>query len=115
MSLKNIKPFEGLKVRTTELDDVEVAHLLRKPEKLHLICQDCGSRRFKVEAIMTAEMDILTGDSIIITGIDYHKVMVNRVKKCAHCNCEDFVPIQEPDEKENKDEKTNCERLQKYI
>lgn len=107
MSLKKVKPFDGLRIRTTELDDMEVAHLLRTPEKLHLACQDCGGRRFKAEVVMTAEMDIITGDSIIIADVEYHKVMVNRVIKCSHCSCKEFVAIQEPDKRESKDEETN--------
>jgi hypothetical protein len=95
MSLKRIKPFSGIKIITSETDEMEVAHLLRTDESLNLVCQDCGGSRFRVEAFITAKLDILTGEHLIISKVDYDKVLVNKVIKCIHCDSEDFVPLQE--------------------
>jgi len=95
MALKSLKPFSGLKIVTSEMDEMEVAHLLRVDKSLNLVCQDCGGSRFRVEAIINAKLDILTGKHLIISKADYEKVQVNRVIKCVHCKSEDFAPLQE--------------------
>lgn len=102
MPLKRLKPFDGLSVLTSEMDEIEVAHLLGGDKKnLSLTCQDCGGSRFKVQAFIPAELDILTGKHTVITHVDYKKVVVNRVVRCVHCDSTDFVMITEPEE--NKD------------
>ena len=96
MPLKDIEPFEGIRIITTEADEREVAHLLQKKGCFGLICQDCGSERFIVEAVIPAELEILAGNkAIVITKADFASVKINRVKKCAHCGCDDFVEISE--------------------
>jgi len=98
MALKDLEPFDGLQVLTSEADEIEVGHLLRVNKKLKLICQDCGGRRFAVEAFIPATVEILTGEHIVVTHVDYKKVVVNRVLKCVHCDSVDFVTITEPEE-----------------
>jgi len=93
--LKKLKPFDGLSVITSEMDEIEVGHLLKATEELSLVCQDCDSKRFKVEAFIPVEAEILTGEHIVLAHVDYKEVIVNRVLKCAHCDSTDFVTITE--------------------
>ncbi len=93
MALKDLEPFEGLSVITTEMDEIEVGHLLRVNKDLSLTCQDCGSNRFKVEAFIPVELDMIAGKHTIITHIDHKKVIINRVVKCAYCDCTDFITL----------------------
>ena len=97
MALTDLEAFDGLHLLTTELDEIEVAHLLKADKNLGLICQDCGGRRFKVSALVPVEMDILSGRHTVITSVDYNKTVVNRVEKCVYCGSIDFVTIQEKD------------------
>ena len=98
MALTDLEAFDGLHCITTELDETEVAHLLRVNSNLGLVCQDCGGKRFKVSGLIQTEMEILSGKHTVIAGIDYKKVIVNRVEKCAYCGSEDFITIQEKDD-----------------
>jgi DNA-directed RNA polymerase subunit RPC12/RpoP len=93
--LKNLKPFNGLSVITSEMDEIEVGHLLKATEDLGLVCQECGSRRFEVEGFIPIKAEILTGKHILLAHVDYEEVLVNRVAKCAHCSSTDFVMITE--------------------
>jgi len=95
VSLKNLKQFDGLSVITSEMDEIEVGHLLKATEDLSLVCQECGSRRFEVEGFIPIKAEILTGKHIIIAHVDYEEVLVNRVARCAHCSSTDFVMITE--------------------
>ena len=95
MALKKLKPFDGLSVITSEMDEIEVGHLLKATEELSLVCQDCDSRRFKVEAFIPVEAEIITGRHVVLAYVDYKEVLVNRVVKCAHCDGTDFVTITE--------------------
>lgn len=97
MALKDLKAFDGLKIITSETDEIEVGHLLKANKNLNLVCQDCGGRRFAVDAFIPASVEILTGEHIIMTHVDYKEVIVNRVLKCVHCDCTDFVTITEPE------------------
>jgi DNA-directed RNA polymerase subunit RPC12/RpoP len=99
MSLTDLIPFDGLSVLTTEMDEIEVAHLLN--ESLDLTCQDCGGRRFEVEAFIPATLEILAGKHTIVTHVDYHNVNVNRVIRCVHCHSIDFVNITDPGDENN--------------
>ena len=98
MPLRKLEPFDGLSVLTSEMDEIEVAHLLGGDKNLSLTCQDCGGKRFKVQAFIPAELDILTGEHTVITHVDYKKVVVNRVVRCVHCDSTDFVLITESEE-----------------
>jgi hypothetical protein len=93
MSLSDLKPFGGLSVLTTELDEIEVGHLLRTSDLLSLICQDCGGKQFRITTLIPAEMEVITGEHIVITHVEYKETLVNRVVRCVHCNSEDFVTI----------------------
>ena len=96
MALKDLEPFEGISIVTTAMDEREVAHLLQKKGCRGLMCQDCGGERFIVSAIIEAELEILSGDeAIAIAKANLNSVKINRIKKCAHCGCDDFVPISE--------------------
>lgn len=95
MALKDLKPFDGLSVITSEMDEIEVGHLLKATEELGLVCMDCGGRRFSVEAYIPINAEIITGKHVILAHIEYKEVIVNRVAKCAHCDCTDFVTITE--------------------
>ncbi len=97
MALTDLEAFDGLHLITTELDEIEVAHLLRANDSLSLVCQDCGGKRFKVTGLIPVEMEILSGKHIVITDVDYKKAVVNRVDTCAYCGSIDFVTIQEKD------------------
>ena len=102
MPLKKLKPFDGLSVITSEMDEIEVGHLLKATEELSLVCLECDSRRFKVEAYIPVEAEIITGEHIVLAHVDYKEVIVNRVLKCAHCDSTDFVTITEHNqEKQN--------------
>ena len=101
MAINDLEAFDGLSIITTELDEMEVAHLLRVKSNLDLICQDCGSSRFVVQGFIPVEMEILTGEHIAITSVEYEKTILNRVVRCAHCNCVDFVTITNPTEEKN--------------
>lgn len=98
MALTDLEAFDGLHLITTELDEIEVAHLLKTNENLSLVCQDCGGRRFEVTALIPVEMEILSGKHTVITHVDYKKTVVNRVERCVYCNGTDFVTIQEKDD-----------------
>lgn len=102
MALTDLEAFDTLSVMTTEMDEIEVAHLIKKKGNLDLLCQDCGGRRFKVEGFIPIEAEILAGRHTIMANINYKKVIVNRVTKCAHCNSIEFVAISNPDQ-EKKD------------
>ena len=93
MAITDLKPFDGLSVLTTEADEIEVAHLLKTNKLLGLVCQDCGGKRFKVQAFIPTELEVITGEHIVITHIDHKETVVNRVAKCVHCGSEDFVTI----------------------
>ena len=93
MALKDLEAFDGLDVITTEMDEIEVGHLLKAGDNLSLICQDCGNSRFLVSGFIPVEMEILTGDHILVSHIDYKKVIVNRVLKCVYCGGTNFVTI----------------------
>ena len=95
MALKNIKPFDGLSVITSEMDEIEVGHLLKATKELGLVCQDCGSKRFNVEAYIPIDAEIITGKHVILAHIEYKEVLVNRVVKCVHCDSTDFVTTTE--------------------
>jgi len=95
MSLKNIEPFDGLSIITSQMDEIEVGHLLKATPTLGLICQDCGGQRFKAAAYIPANIEILSGKHLILTHVEYKKVIVNRVLECVHCRCTDFVTITE--------------------
>jgi hypothetical protein len=101
MALKDLEAFDGLNIITTELDEMEVAHLLRVRSNLGLICQDCGSARFVVKGFVPVEMEILTGEHLVMTSVEYEKTILNRVVKCAHCDCTDFVAITNPTEEKD--------------
>ena len=96
MSRSDLEPFDRLEVITTELDEREVAHLLQTSSNLKLICQDCEGRRFVAEGFIPVSLDILSGEHILVSHIDYRKIVVNRVLKCAHCGCDDLVTITDP-------------------
>ena len=104
MSLTDLEPFDGLSVITSEIDEIEVAHLLHQGTKLGIICQDCGGRKFKVEGFIPVELELIANQHIAVTHIDYKKVIVNRVVRCVHCDCTDFVTITEATEEENGQE-----------
>lgn len=95
MALKDLKPFEGLSIITSEMDEIEVGHLLKADKSLSLICQDCGGQRFKAAAYIPVDIEILTGEHIIITHVDYKEVQVNRVLECVQCHSKDFITITE--------------------
>jgi len=96
MSLKDLEPFDGISIITTAMDEREVAHLLQLKNCRGLMCQDCGGERFIVSAIIPAELEILSGnEAIVIANAKFHSVKVNRVIKCAHCGCDDYVEVSE--------------------
>ena len=95
MSLKKLKPFDGLSVITSEMDEIEVGYLLKATEDLSLVCQDCDSKRFTIEGFIPIEAEIITDKHIVLAHVDYKEVLVNRVVKCAHCGSTDFVMITE--------------------
>lgn len=95
MALKDLEPFDGLSVITSKMDETEVGHLLKADETLGLICQDCGGQRFKAAAYIPATVEILTGKHVVLTDVDYEKVIVNRVLECVHCQGIDFIAITE--------------------
>jgi hypothetical protein len=102
MALKDLEAFNGLSIITSEMDEIEVGHLLKAHPTLGLICQDCGGQRFKAEAYIPAEIEILTGsEHILLTNVEYKKVAVNRVLECATCQSTDFITITESQENNN--------------
>jgi len=105
MALTDLKPFDGLSILTTEIDEIEVAHLVKVKPNLGLMCQDCGSRRFKVEGYIPVELEMLVEKHTIITDIDYKAIKVNRVVKCVYCFSTDFVTITNPTQEESNGQK----------
>ena len=101
MALKDLEPFNRLSLVTTEMDEIEVAHLLRIDEDLRLVCQDCGSKKFKVEVLIEAEMSLIAGRHTVITHVDYKRAIVNRVVRCDYCDCTDFITITEPSQEKS--------------
>ncbi len=102
MALTDLKPFDGLSIITSEMDEIEVGHLLKADKNLSLICQDCGSQRFEAAGFIPVNVEILTGDKhIILAHVDYKEVIINRVIKCVHCGSTDFITITEPSNGEN--------------
>lgn len=102
MALRDLEPFDGLSIITSEMDEIEVGHLLKATPTLGLICQDCGGQRFKAEAYIPAEVEILTGsEHLLLTNVEYKKVVVNRVLGCAICQSTDFITITESQESDN--------------
>ena len=95
MALKDLEPFSGLSIITSEMDEIEVGHFLKASDTLGLICQDCGGQRFKAEAYIPAEIELLVGKHLLLTHIEYKKVVVNRVLECVSCQSTDFVTITE--------------------
>lgn len=96
---KELKPFDGITILTSEMDEIEVAHLLKVKDNLSLVCQDCGGNRFEVEGFIPTKLEIISGKHIAVTRVDYKSILVNRVLKCAHCSSDDFVLITRPEEK----------------
>lgn len=102
MPLKKLKPFDGISIITSEMDEIEVGHLLKATEELSLVCQDCDSKRFQVKALIPVDAEIICGKHVILAHVDYKEVLVNRVIKCAHCDGTNFVTITEHNqEKQN--------------
>jgi hypothetical protein len=96
MSIKDLEPFGGISIVTTDADEREVAHLLQVKNCRGLMCQDCGGERFLVSAIIPAELEILSGnEAIVVTKVNFQSVKVNRVIKCAHCGCDDYTEVAE--------------------
>jgi len=95
MALTNLKPFDGLSVITSEMDEIEVGHLLKATKNLGLICQECGSQRFKAAGFIPVNVEILAGVHIILAHVDYKEVIINRVIQCAQCGSTDFITITE--------------------
>ena len=102
MSRTDLEPFDRLQVLTTEIDEIEVAHLLQVNPNIRLICQDCGGRRFTAEGFIPVGLEILTGEHIVVSHIDYKKVVVNRVLRCSHCGSEDLITITNPEENDGQ-------------
>ena len=102
MALTDLEPFDGLSIITSEMDEIEVAHLLKKNSALSLMCQDCGSKRFMAVGYIPVEVEMLSGKHTILTDIDYKKLVINRVVKCAHCNSSEFAIIN--NSKQGKDD-----------
>lgn len=101
MGDKDLKPFDGISIMTSEMDEIEVGHLLKVNKNLSLTCQDCGSNRFEADALIPARLEVISGKHIAVTRVDYKEVLVNRVLKCAHCDCTDFVTITETQEEDD--------------
>lgn len=93
MSLKTLEPFDGLSVITSEMDEIEVGHLLKAVEGLSLICQDCDGKRFTVRGYIPVEAEIISDKHVVLAHVEYEKLVVNRVMKCTHCGSTDFVAI----------------------
>lgn len=94
ISARNIKPFEFFRIIVTKQDQTEAEHLLGVEKGSMLICPECGSRRFRVEVVMKAELEILAGNVNLITNEEQDVAFVNRVTECAHCgNKKDFICI----------------------
>ena len=107
MSLKDLKPFDGLSVITSEVDEIEVGHLLKATKELGLVCLDCDSRRFIVEAYIPITAEIITGKHVILAHVEYEEVAVNRVVKCAHCAGTDFITTTEPTQEKSDGQKSS--------
>lgn len=105
MALRDLEPFDGLSVITSEMDEIEVGHLLKADKTLGLICQDCGGQRFKAAAYIPAKVEILTGKHIVLAAVDYEKVIVNRVLECVHCQGVDFITITESSQEDDDGQK----------
>lgn len=99
--MRDVKPFQGISIITTKVDDEEVEHLLGLEEGMWLMCPDCGGCRFKVDALIKAELEVVSGEVTLIADADYSEVLVNRVRECAHCHFKgEFVPIHKEEVKE---------------
>jgi DNA-directed RNA polymerase subunit RPC12/RpoP len=93
MSLKTLEAFDGLSVITSEMDEIEVGHLLKATEDLSLVCQDCDGKRFTVQGYVPVAAEIISGKHVVVAHVEYEKLIVNRVVKCTHCGSTDFVTI----------------------
>ena len=102
MGRNKLEPFDGLSVITTETDEIEVAHLLKQNTNLSLICQDCGGKRFEVEGFIPVGLNILAENHIVVSHIDYEKIVVNRISKCSHCGGVDFVTLTNSEKKDGQ-------------
>ena len=102
MSLTDLKPFDGLSIITSELDEIEVGHLLKTNKGLSLICQECDGRRFEAVGFIPVNVEILTGDKhVALAHVNYEEVIISRVIKCVHCGSKDFITITEPNNGES--------------
>jgi hypothetical protein len=81
-----LKPFEHISIRTTLNDEETVGVLAKDKEASGLVCGQCGSTRFTVEAYIKSEIEILNESKVVIvTGIEHKIAYVNRVIECALC------------------------------
>ena len=91
MDIKEVKPFNGIILVTTKADENEVSHLCNK---LGLVCNDCGGKRFKVNSIANMTLEIISDKkNLIITNISCDRALANRVEQCANCGSKNFRPV----------------------
>jgi rRNA processing protein Krr1/Pno1 len=89
-----LKPFEHISIRTTLEDEEQVSVLTKNKEESGLICGQCGSTRFTVEAYIKAKIEILNESRIlIITGVEHEVAYVNRVVECTICKAKKPIPV----------------------
>jgi hypothetical protein len=80
------KPLEHMRIITTQQDEKYVEALLDKKIPRGLICQECGSTRFVVEAYIKARLEVLNESTVsVITGVDSEVAYVNKIMECAMC------------------------------
>lgn len=81
-----LKPFEHISIRTTLDDEEQVGVLANDKEASGLVCAQCGSTRFTVEAYIKSEIEILSESKlVIVAGVEHKTAYVNRVIECTLC------------------------------
>jgi hypothetical protein len=89
-----LKPFETIRIKTSEDEERHVSALLSDVEGQGLICTSCGSTRFKVEVFIKTSVEMLVrGELKIVTSIAKDVGFVNRVIECAVCKSKKFTTI----------------------
>jgi hypothetical protein len=81
-----VKPFETLRITTTEADEEHIGAYLSENENDSLICSICGSTRFEVETVSKGTAEILSEGGLTLLVRTYcDKLLITKILSCIIC------------------------------
>ncbi len=89
-----VKPLEHIRIVTNEVEEKHIKALLDKTRIGGLVCSNCGSTRFVVEAWIKSKVEVLNeGQLAIITGVEHEVLYANRIIECVLCRKKEVEDI----------------------